>query len=171
MGFTFEKIWLQEALRRTIETHDFTVDHVVAWANRHALFDDVTFLIEGVAAWFDGDYVKSVNVLVPQIESGLRSIGDKIGEPVTKARRPGSGVGVSVGMGDILNSGDIRQVLGPDLILYFLALYADPRGMTLRNRVAHGLIKPEFVEESLVIALIHTLLVFGVWKELAERRR
>ena len=74
-------------------------------------------------------------------------------------------------MGDILYSGELTDALGPDLTLYFLALYADPRGMNLRNRVAHGLIKPEVIDGHVVRLLIHTLLVFGVWKELAENRR
>jgi lysyl-tRNA synthetase class 1 len=74
-------------------------------------------------------------------------------------------------MGDILYSTEITEALGPDLTLFFLALYADPRGMNLRNRVAHGLIEPGFIDESLVELLIHTLLVFGMWKELAEKRR
>jgi hypothetical protein len=46
-------------------------------------------------------------------------------------------------MGDILNSREITEALGPDLTLHFLALYADPRGCNLRNNVAHGLIKPD----------------------------
>ena len=70
-------------------------------------------------------------------------------------------------MGDY--SEELSLALGPDLSLYFLALYADSRGMNLRNRVAHGQL--ESVTGSLVQLVIHTLLVFGVWKELAERRR
>ncbi len=46
----------------------------------------------------------------------------------------------------------------------------DVQQANLRNRVAHGLIRPEAITGDLVRLLIHTLLVFGVWKELAERR-
>ncbi len=74
-------------------------------------------------------------------------------------------------MGDILYSTELKEALGPDLTLYFLTLYADPRGLNLRNEVAHGLIKRDEVSEHLVRLLIHTLLVFGVWEELAEKRR
>ena len=171
MGFGLSAIWLRAALHRAIETHDATPEHVVAWANRLVLFDDVTFLIEGVRAWYDGDFIKAVHVLVPQIECGLRSIVAKLGKPVTKPHATIADVSVAIGMGDILYSEELTQALGPDLTLYFLALYADPRGKNLRNRVAHGLIKPEFVDEHLAQLLIHTLLVFGVWKELAEKRR
>lgn len=171
MGFGFEAIWLQTTLHRAIETHGLTIEHFVGWANRLALFDDMTFLIEGVRAWFEGDHVKAVHVLVPQMERGLRAIVAKLGKPVTKPHGTVAGVGVAIGMGDILYSEEVTQALGPDLTLYFLALYADPRGMNLRNRVAHGFINPELINGNLVRLLVHTLLVFGVWKELAEQRR
>jgi lysyl-tRNA synthetase class 1 len=171
MGFGFEAVWLQTALHRAVETHSLMIEHFVGWANRLELFDDVTFLIEGVRAWFEGDLVKAVHVLVPQMEQGLRAIVAKLGKPVTKPHGTVPGVGVAIGMGDILYSEELTQALGPDLTLYFLALYADPRGMNLRNRVAHGLINPESINGNLVRLLIHTLLVFGVWKELAEQRR
>jgi lysyl-tRNA synthetase class 1 len=170
-SFALSGIWLQVALERAIETHDEMPEHFVSWANRLDLFDDLTFLIEGVRAWYERDLVKAVHVLVPQIERGLRGIVAKLGKPVTKAHSTVAGVGVAIGMGDILYSEELSLALGPDLSLYFLALYADSRRMNLCNRMAHGLIKPEAIDENLVRFLIHTLLVFGVWKEMAERRR
>jgi lysyl-tRNA synthetase class 1 len=144
-------------------------EHIVAWANRLGLFDDVTYLLEGVRAWLEGDLVKAVHVLVPQIECGLRSIVGQLGRPVTKPHPTIRDVGVAVTMGDFLYAGEITEALGPDLTLYYLAVYADPRGMNLRNRVAHGQL--DSVTEPLVQLLIHSLLVFGVWRELAESRR
>jgi len=110
-----------------------------------------------------------VHVLVPQVEKGLRNITAQLGKPVTKSHPSIAGVSVTINMGDILYSKELAELLGPDLTLYFLALYADPRGMNLRNCVAHGQL--ESVTSSLVQLIIHTLLVFGVWKELAERQR
>jgi lysyl-tRNA synthetase class 1 len=170
-SFALSGIWLQVALERAIEPQEAMPEHFVSWANRLDLFDDVTYLIEGVRAWYERDLAKAVHVLVPQIERGLRGIVAKLGKPVTKPHPGDAGVGVAIGMGDILYSDEIIQALGPDLTLYLLALYADPHGLNLRNRVAHGLIKLEAIDENLVRLLIHTLLVFGVWKELAERRR
>jgi hypothetical protein len=171
MNFGFEGIWLHVALERAISAHDATPEHFAAWANRAALFEDMSFLIEGIRAWYEGDFVKATHVLVPQMELGLRSIVAKLGKPVTKTHATVPGVGVAIGMGDILYSEQLRDVLGPDLTLYFLALYADPRGMNLRNRVAHGLIKAERLDGQLVRLLIHTLLVFGIWNELSQSGR
>jgi lysyl-tRNA synthetase, class I len=171
MHFGLSAIWLNAALHRAIERHNLTIEHFASWANRHRLYEDLTFVIEGVRAWIEGDDIKAVHVLVPQIELGLRSIVAQLGKPVTKPHATVPGVGVAIGMGDILYSEELTQALGPDLTLHFLALYADPRGMNLRNRVAHGLIKSEVVHTNVVELLIHTLLVFGAWKEFAEKRR
>jgi len=170
-SFEFSRPWLQTSLSRTIETYEPLPEHFVSWTNRLGIFDDLTFLIEGVRAWYADDLVAAVHIIVPQVERGLRSIMAKLGKPVTKPHGKVADVGVAIGMGDILYTSDLTQALGPDLSLYFLALYADPRGKNLRNRVAHGLIKPQFIDGHLVNLLIHTLLVFGVWKELAEKRR
>jgi len=133
------------------------------------LFDDVTFLLEGVRAWYEGDLTKALHVLVPQIERGLRNICAQIGLPVTKPHPTIADVGVAITMGDILYRAEITEALGPDLTLHFLALFADPRGFNLRNQVAHGQV--DDVTSSVVEMLILTLLIFGAWKEFAERRR
>jgi lysyl-tRNA synthetase class 1 len=172
MNFQFSAVWLQQALVRTTEVHQPHPEHFAAWANRLGLFDDMTFILEGVRAWYGGDHVKAVHVLVPQVEYGLRAIAAKLGRPVSKAHPKVKGVGVAIGMGDILYSDtQLTDALGPDLTLYFLALYADPRGWNLRNELAHGLIRPDHVHEGIVRWLIHTLLVFGIWDKLAEKRR
>ena len=171
MDLGLSNIWLEEALNKLFAKHAVAPEHFAGWANRLGIFEDMTFLLEGVRAWFAGDLVKAVHVLVPQAEGGLRGIVGQLGKPVTKAHPAVAGAGVALTMGDILYSKELTAALGPDLTLYLLALYADPRGINLRNDVAHGLIKPGQITEHLVRLLIHTLLVFGVWKELAEKRR
>lgn len=74
-------------------------------------------------------------------------------------------------MGDILYSKGITAALGPDLTLHFLTLYADPRGFNLRNDLAHGLLRADRIHFPLACRVIHTLLVLGIWDELAEARK
>jgi len=68
--------------------------------------------MEGVSAWYEQDFVKAVYVLAPQVEKGLRSIVSKLGRPITKHHPKIPGVGVVIGMGDILYSDEIRDALG-----------------------------------------------------------
>jgi lysyl-tRNA synthetase class 1 len=170
-SFSFSALWLHHAMERTMEKHDVQPEHFAGWANRHGLYDDMGLLLDGVRAWFNGDYVKTVHVLVPQVEHGLRWIAAQVGKPVTKAHPTVQGASVSINMGDILYSKEIAAALGPDLTLHLLALYADPRGLNLRNEVAHGMIPRGAIHGHLARLVIHTLLVLGLWKELAERRR
>jgi lysyl-tRNA synthetase class 1 len=171
LNFAVSAVWLDQALQKAIEAHDLVPEHFVAWANRDALFDDVTFLLDGVRAWYHGDLAKAIHVLVPQVERGLRAIVGKLGGSVTKAHPKVPNVSMAVGMAESLYMPEVAKALGPDLTLYFLALYADPRGYNLRNHVAHGLIKTESVTGDLLQLVIHTLLVFGIWPQLAANRR
>jgi lysyl-tRNA synthetase class 1 len=169
-GVALSDIWLIKTLDRAIEVHGVTPAHFVSWAARTELFDDLTLLMEGVTAWYEKDFVKAVHVLVPQVERGLRGIVSKLGKPVTKPHSTVAGVGVAIGMGDILYSKEITDSLGPDLTLHFLTLYSDPRGFNLRNNVAHGLIEADGIHFPLASRVIHTLLILGIWEQLSKAR-
>jgi lysyl-tRNA synthetase class 1 len=170
-GIALADIWLINALDRAVDAHDLSPGHFASWAGRSGLFDDLTLLMEGVTAWFDQDYVKAVHVLVPQVEKGLRGIASKLNRPITKPHSTLPGVGVAIGMGDILYNDEMRERLGPELTLHFLTLYADPRGFNLRNEVAHGLIGANGIHHAVATRIIHTLLVFGIWEVFAKRRK
>lgn len=165
-----QTFWLAQALKRAREKHSLVPEHIVSWANRLELFSDVSFILDGVYAWFDGDFVKAVHVLTPQVELALRKIVEQLGRPTTKAHPGIPGASVAIGMGDILyGQSAITQALGEDLVLYFLIHYADPRGKNLRNDLSHGLVKYSSLTGSHVLWLVHTLLVLGVWDQLAKR--
>ena len=162
--------WLYHALTRAIEMHQVTPYHFSTWAGRTKLFTDLTLVMEGVTAWYAQDFIKAIHVLVPQIEVALRAIVSQLGKPVTKPHPTINGVGVAIGMGDMLYAKDVREALGDDLTIHFLALYADPRGFNLRNDLAHGLLSAERMTMSAASRIVHTLLVLGIWKDIAKAR-
>lgn len=167
----FAETWLLMAFSHAVEKLGIVPDHVVSWAARHGLFEDLSLLREGVVAWFEFDFVKSLHVLVPQVEHGLRGIADQLGVPVTKAHPNVRGASVAINMGDMLyNRPELTDALGDDLMLHFKALYADPRGFNLRNYLAHGLMDASAMTFGSATRVIHTLLVFGVWREIARAR-
>jgi lysyl-tRNA synthetase class 1 len=47
--------------------------------------------------------------------------------------------------------------------------FADPRGLNLRNEMAHGLLRASAFDGHIARLLIHTLLILGLWKELAGK--
>jgi lysyl-tRNA synthetase class 1 len=170
-SFGFSGVWLHETFERLLEKHEVHPEHFVSWANRHCLFEDMALLLEGVRAWYQSDFAKTTHILIPQIEVALRSIADQAGLPVTKAHPKVAGTSVAIGMGDILYASTVTDVLGPDITLHLQALFADPRGLNLRNEMAHGLLGVSAFDGHLARLLIHCLLVLGIWKELAQRSR
>lgn len=163
-----EEQFLKWAMDAALKAHAYDATHFVQLSNKTGLFDAVgsELLAEGFAAWLSGDYRKAVHILIPQIESALRSMVGAIGKPVTKPYKPVPGVSVAIGMGDILYEADIIEGFGKrgkDLQLHLLALYADPRGYNLRNQCAHGLLDPQAMHEGTVLWMVHTLMTLGIW--------
>jgi lysyl-tRNA synthetase class 1 len=169
-AFQFVTPWLAQAFRRLSEKHGVVPEHFVGWANRHGLFDDMSLLLEGVRAWERNDQVKAAHVLIPQIERALRKVADGLGVPVTKAHPTVSGTSVAMGMGELLYNGKVAEALGPDATLHFQALYADPRGMNLRNEIAHGLMDAQQFYWHVGNLIVHSLLILGLWKEFGRKR-
>jgi Domain of unknown function (DUF4209) len=170
-AFQLVRPWLAQAFRRLYEKHDVVPEQFAGWANRHGLFDDMSLLLEGIHAWERNDQVKAAHVLIPQIERALRKIADGLGVPVTKAHPKVSGTSVAIGMGEILYNDKVAEALGPDATLHFQALYADPRGMNLRNEIAHGLIDADQFYWHLGNLIVHSLLALGLWREFGEKRK
>ena len=63
----------------------------------------------------------------------------------------------------------VTDVLGANTSLHFQTLFADPRGLNLRNEMAHGLLGASAFDGHIARLLIHTLLILGLWKELAGK--
>jgi hypothetical protein len=167
----WESLFLQRALERAIETHKLNPHFITGFAGRSDLFEDLTFVHAGVEAWFAGDYMKQIFILTPQIEHALRNLTGGMGEAVTRKHPTVPGREISVGMGEILSNKVVQTALGRDLLLYFKVIYSDPRGLNLRNSVAHGLLERGLINSVVGDRLIHTLLVLGLWRELTDRQR
>jgi len=170
--FQLGRAFLAQAFRRLFEKHEELVpEHFVGWANRHDLFKDMGLLLEGVRAWVRDDQVKATHVLIPQIERGLRKLASDLSVPITKPHPGVPETSVAIGMGEILYNDKVAEALGPDVTLHLQALYADPRGMNLRNQMAHGLMDAGQFYWHLGNLIVHSLLVLGLWKEFGERSK
>ena len=171
LHFRFSNIWLHGALQETIKRHGLTPDHFVAWARRSGLYESPELLREGLKAWFDGDYAKAIHVLIPQVEKGLREIVGLLGKPTSKPSRQVQGVSEARNMGDMLFGKDVQEALGPDLTVHLQAMYSDPRGWNLRNDFAHGLMSIEEMSQQTAQWVVHTILLFGLWREFSQASR
>lgn len=167
MSLRLNTIWLSWAIEAAIERHRFHAGHFTAWVNRAGLFGDGALLAEGLNAWLDGDTVKAMHVLTPQVERGLRALVGASGRPTTKPHPAFKGAHVAVTMGDILYNKETVAAFGPagdDLAVHLAALYADPRGLNLRNDLAHGLMGLTEFHDGNVLWIVHTLILLGLWR-------
>jgi Domain of unknown function (DUF4209) len=163
--------YLHRALQAAVEKHDLNPYSITGFAERTGLFEDSSFVLEGVGAWFGHDHMKAIHVLVPQIERALRTITGKLGEAVTRKHPTMADREIAVGMGEIFGNKAVKDALGADLTLYFKLIYSDPRGLNLRNSVAHGTLDRGTVNAVVSDLLIHSLLVVGLWEQLADHRK
>lgn len=160
---------LRETISAAVERHGIQPADLVWWVNKAALLEEkkLSLLHAGIQAWFNRDYYKALHLTIPQIESALRSMVDKVGRPITKAASNVPGVSVAINMSDILyNTATIEALgpLGPHLALYMKAVFADPRGLNLRNKFAHGLLDAEDVDERSVLLIVFGLLIIALWQ-------
>lgn len=50
ISLPFDSLWPHQALATVVDRHALTPHHIVAWVDRLAIFDDVSFLLEAAAA-------------------------------------------------------------------------------------------------------------------------
>lgn len=160
--------WLGWSVAHAQKKHSLSAEDIAVWVNRAGLFIDGLLLREGITAWIGGDHVKAAHILVPQVEAGFRTLTGRCGRPTTKAHPQMNQARMVITMGEILFNEETSQSLGPhgpDIVLHFRALYADPRGHNLRNDLAHGLVSLESLNAGIMLWVIHSLLLLGAWLE------
>jgi len=160
----YTAIFLGKALDHTRERYEFTSSTVLPLLFHSPLFDPArTMLMEqAIDAYIAGDHVKTIHVLVPQIEHCLRRLLAMLGKPTNKHRRSDLGVMIEKSLNDILEAEPvIQQCLGDDATFYLRTLLCDPRGFNVRNDLAHGLMSPGNFNRFLSDRLIHVLFLLA----------
>lgn len=161
------RLFLCKALDAAVETHKLSPEEIAAFVQGTGLFSDFPLVVAGIKAWMEGDYVKCMFVLVPQIEDAFRNLARKLGESVTKDKRGQKGWEVSTNLGDLLAMEKIKAEVGEDIHFWIRAIFADGRGMNLRNLVAHGLASREAATYYNCELVIHSMLMLGAYPDVA----
>ncbi|HEX4067813.1 MAG TPA: DUF4209 domain-containing protein [Acidobacteriaceae bacterium] len=134
--------FLAFAIDRLREKYAPTVDDLLEFLRRSPLFSASrdALLREGLDAYWAGDSIKAIHVLVPQVERILRDLLALLGIPPVKTVRRQPGILDAKNMNDALADERVRAALKEDLWRYLYVLYIDRRGgLNLRNDLAHGL--------------------------------
>ncbi len=160
----FDTPFLGWAMKRAIEVHRLKALEFARFANRAGLFGDGLLLQDGLEAYFDGDFVKAVHVLVPQIERGFRNLIEVAGGASTKPHPRFSTAQVVITMGDIMHDKILTTkfgTVGEGISLQIATLYADSRARNVRNDLAHGILDRQDMTQELTHWLIHSALLLG----------
>ena len=97
--------------------------------------------IKGFLAGFQGDYVVSLSVLMPQFEHGLRKLLEKRGAVVYGIKN--TGIHSEKLLDDLLGMVESLTLLGEDLQFELQCLLTERVGVNLRNELAHGLLSED----------------------------
>lgn len=121
------------------------------------------FIELAIREYLDRKYITSVHLLVPQIESTIRTLYEKAGGSVLKVVRDGS-FNLKI-LDELLRDTILPQVLNEDTVLYFRVLLTDQRGWNIRNNVCHGLYEVETQWEAMADRLVHVLLCLSLVRQ------
>jgi len=114
----------------------------------------------GLTAWLAEDHVKAIHVLVPQVEAALREVLIALGESPVVPNHEAGGF-KSIGMGGILSTEAFKTRFDATVRLHLSALYTTPKGLNLRNKLAHGMAGPEMLSRGMANWVVHTLILLG----------
>lgn len=65
-------------------------------------------------------------------------------------------------LGSLLASDLFAERIPTDIVFHLCALYSEPKGLNLRNEVAHGLAPLAMLSMNTANWIVHTLLVFAL---------
>ena len=87
-----------------------------------------------------------------------------MGKPSNKAHRTGRGVMQFKNLNDLLQRAEwsIPGERGEDLRMYLLAMLAHPKGLNIRNAVAHGLLTDSEFDRALSERVLHVLFAVAL---------
>ncbi len=163
----FSVPFLAVVMDKLRERYTLAASDLLSLLHQSPAFDEdrKELLLAGLTAFLDGDYVKAIHVLVPQVEHILRRLLGMLGRPTSKHIRVNLGVMQEKSLDDILSDPAMRKALGDDLRRYLSAFLVDRRGHNLRNRLAHGLMAPREFNRGIGDRVVHVLLVLGMIRE------
>ncbi|MEH7298524.1 MULTISPECIES: DUF4209 domain-containing protein [Bacillus] len=148
--FIFEKL---------IGEYDLGVDKIMKKFDRWGLLDNRNrpFIEIGMKNFFEGDYISSVHILVPQFESTLRRLFSNAGFPTTSIKK-GTAQHEET-FNEFLNREDIKSSLGNDIHKLIQIVMVEQAGLNLRNQIAHGLINFSSITKAQCLLVIYLFLV------------
>ena len=147
----------------------FTIDNILSFITKSPSIKEgrIPIIARGLDAYFDGDYLVSIHLLILQLEEAIRTMLEIENIPTLKPNKSGNGFQLRI-LDDVLRDPTVNQLLTTDFANYLRILLTDNRGWNLRNDICHGIASPDLFNKMTADRIIHALLCFGVFRIKSE---
>ncbi len=160
-NLSMSSIFLRWVIQETIQKHNLDVENITDFISKSPVIEEnrLTIIKEGLNAYFNGNFLSAIHLIIPQIEEAIRNLVEMVGGGVLKPSRTG-GYNLRT-FDDILRDKLVCEVFGEDITNYLIVLFTDQRGWNLRNNVCHGLANPNTFDYQTADRVLHALLFIG----------
>lgn len=147
----------------------FTKENILSFIKKSPAFepDRIPIIEKGLDAYFIGDYIVFIHLLVPQFERAIRNLLEKVNIPALKPDKSGAGFQYRT-LDEMLRDTQVIDLLSEDFAYYLRILLTDNRGWNLRNDICHGLLGPQLFTKIIADRVIHVLLSLGSFRPVQE---
>lgn len=149
---------LHDVIVKNIERGMFSVSSIMTRISDCAAFKESRneIIENGLKAYFEGDYVVAIHLLIPQIEYAIRTIYEQNGGLVIKGHAYGKQL---ENLDEVLKREQIKQCFTNDGAFYLKNLLTDMRSYNLRNNICHGLLETEELSWNIADRILHALIL------------
>ena len=164
-NLSFSSIFLRAIFQKSIDDKGLDKSQILKYIEDSPIInkDRYEIIERGLEAYFEGDFLVTIHLLVPQIEEAIRNIIEVAGGNVLKPSR-GGGYHLRT-FDEILRDDIITEALGEDFADYFRILFTDQRSWNIRNNVCHGMASPDMFNHQTSDRVIHALFCLGLIHE------
>jgi lysyl-tRNA synthetase class 1 len=120
------------------------------------------FFEQGFSAYENGDYMKTIHVLVPQVEYMMRELLGELGAGKTKPNKLQPHLFDHKNMNDFFREPLVIESIEESLYLFLKSLYIDRRGLNLRNDLAHGIADASAFNEQTAGLVLQSIILLSL---------
>lgn len=94
--------------------------------------------VKGIVAGFNGDFITSMHILMPQVERSIRCLAEQCGAITYKTDVDGTES--CLGLGAVLGLSELQECVEEDLLFNMRLFYSSQYGIGMRDQIGHGLL-------------------------------
>jgi len=148
-------------IKRMIKKGKLNQENIAGFLKKCGISDEILYFVDkGLERYFDNDFVSCIHLFIPQMEPLPREILENHSPGITTLRSEGGIRDTTIC--SLLEKPETSQVIGKDFCKFLQLYLCDQEHENIRNRLCHGLMKPQDFSEMLSIRLIQILLRLAV---------